>query len=277
VNTTIARALADARALGLARLDAQLLLAHHLQRSRTWLIAHDDAELDATQAQAFAADCRRRAAGEPLAYLIGTWTFCGLELQVTPAVLVPRPETELLVDWALELLAGPLAGVAAPSVLDLGTGSGAIALAVKQRWPAAQVSALDISSAALDVARANASRLGLEVDFKAGDWWSPAGNQRFDLALANPPYIAAGDPHLAALRHEPAQALSPGGNGLGAVERIVADAAGHLNPGGWLLLEHGHDQDAAVCAFLGEAGFQRPSTRRDLSGLARCSGGRWRG
>jgi len=277
VSFTIARALADARAAGLARLDAQLLLAHHLQCSRSWLIAHDDAELDAAQAQAYAADCRRRATGEPLAYLIGAWNFCGLELQVTPAVLVPRPETELLVDWALELLAGPLAGVAAPSVLDLGTGSGAIALAVKQRWPAARVSALDISPAALDVARANARRLGLEVDFAAGDWWSAAGAQRFDLALANPPYIAAGDPHLDALRYEPAQALSPGGNGLGAVERIVADASDHLNPGGWLLLEHGHDQDTAVRTLLQAAGFHRLSTRRDLAGLARCSGGRWRG
>jgi release factor glutamine methyltransferase len=277
MSVTVARALADARALGLARLDAQLLLSHHLQRTRTWLIAHDDAELDPAQARAFAADCRRRASGEPLAYLIGTWTFCGLELRVTPAVLVPRPETELLVDWALELLAGPLAAIAAPSVLDLGTGSGAIALALKQRWPAALVGALDVSPAALVVARANAERLGLEIDFAAGDWWSAARNRRFDLALANPPYIAAGDPHLESLRHEPVQALSPGGNGLGAVERIVVGAAGHLSPGGWLLLEHGHDQDAAVRSFLGAAGFQRLSTRRDLAGLARCSAGRWPG
>ena len=277
MSLTVARALADARALGLARLDAQLLLAHQLQRSRTWLIAHDEAELSAAQAQAFASDCRSRAAGEPLAYLVGRWTFCGLELQVTPAVLVPRPETELLVEWALQLLAGPLTDLPTPAVLDLGTGSGAIALAVKQSWPQARISASDASGSALAVARANADRLGLDLALAAGDWWQAAGDQRFDLALSNPPYIAGADPHLAALAHEPRQALTPGGDGLDAIRCIVAGAAAHLNPVGWLLFEHGHDQDAAVRALLAGAGFDAIATRHDLAGLARCTGGRWPG
>jgi len=275
MSLTVARALADARALGLARLDAQLLLAHHLQQSRSWLIAHDDSELASLQAQAFDDDCRRRAAGEPLAYLVGRWTFCGLELRVTPEVLVPRPETELLVEWALQLLAGPLAGIPKPAVLDLGTGSGAIALAIKQAWRPARVSATDASEAALAVARSNAERLGLDLAFAAGDWWQAVAGQRFDLALSNPPYIAADDPHLTALTHEPRQALTPGGDGLGAFRRIVTGAAAHLSPGGWLLFEHGHDQDAALRALLAGAGFDSIATRHALAELARCTGGRW--
>ena len=273
-GSTVAAALAAAQALGLPRLDAQWLLAHRLQQSRTWLLAHDDTPLTEPVAQAYAVDCRRRAAGEPLAYLLGEWAFCGLRLRVSPAVLIPRPETELAVDWGLELLAGSSGGDVAPQVLDLGAGSGAIALALKHRWPAAEVTAVDLSADALAVARDNALRLGLAVAFIQGDWWQPLAGRRFDLVVANPPYVAEADPHLAALRHEPLSALTPGGDGLGALERIVAGAAAHLNAGAWLLLEHGHDQDAAVRAQLAAAGFERIESRADLAGLPRCSGGR---
>lgn len=269
----VAQALADARALGVPRLDAQLLLARTLQRPRAWLIAHDDAPLSAAQQQGFEAGCGRRAAGEPLAYVLGEREFHGLKLQVNPAVLVPRPDTETLVDWGLALLAAmPQPG---PAVADLGTGSGAIALALKHGHAAARVSAVELSPTALEVARANGSRLGLDVQWHAGSWWQPLHGQRFDLVLSNPPYIADGDAHLLALRHEPLQALSPGGDGLSALRHIVQQAAPHLAPGGWLLLEHGHDQADAVCAMLHRAGFRDVTSRTDLAGHRRCSGGRW--
>ena len=267
-----AEALAAARGQGLDRLDAQLLLARVLQRPREWLIAHDDAPLSAGQQQRFAADCARRAAGEPLAYLLGEREFHGLMLQVGPAVLVPRPDTETLVDWALELLAD--APGTAPAIADLGTGSGAIALALKHARPDARVCAVEISPAALAVARANGQRLGLDVQWLAGSWWQPLQGRRFDLVSSNPPYIAAGDPHLPALRHEPLQALSPGGDGLSDLRHIVQAAPLHLQPGGWLLLEHGHDQAEAVRALLLQAGLTQVTTRRDLAGRPRCSGGR---
>ena len=243
-----------------------------LQRPREWLIAHDDAPLSAGQQQRFAADCARRAAGEPLAYLLGEREFHGLMLQVGPAVLVPRPDTETLVDWALELLAD--APGTAPAMADLGTGSGAIALALKHARPDARVCAVEISPAALAVARANGQRLGLDVQWLAGSWWQPLQGRRFDLVSSNPPYIAAGDPHLPALRHEPLQALSPGGDGLSDLRHIIQAAPLHLQPGGWLLLEHGHDQAEAVRALLLQAGLTQVTTRRDLAGRPRCSGGR---
>lgn len=273
---TVGAALAAARALGLDRLDAQLLLGHRLQRDRAWLIAHDDDALDSGAAQAFDDDCRRRAAGEPLAYLVGEREFHGLRLVLTPDVLVPRPDTETLVDWALALLRD--GGAAAPRVLDLGTGSGAVALAVANHHCASQVTATDLSPAALAVARANAQRLGLAPTWLQGRWWQAVpADARFDLVLSNPPYIAAGDPHLPALRHEPLLALSPGGDGLDALREIVAGAPAHLVPGGWLLLEHGWDQADAVTALLRSAGFEAIETRRDLADRPRCSGGRWRG
>ena len=271
-SVRVAEALAAARGQGLDRLDAQLLLARVLQRPREWLIAHDDAPLSAGQQQRFAADCARRAAGEPLAYLLGEREFHGLMLQVGPAVLVPRPDTETLVDWALELLAD--APGTAPAIADLGTGSGAIALALKHARPDARVCAVEISPAALAVARANGQRLGLDVQWLAGSWWQPLQGRRFDLVSSNPPYIAAGDPHLPALRHEPLQALSPGGDGLSDLRHIVQAAPLHLQPGGWLLLEHGHDQAEAVRALLLQAGLTQVTTRRDLAGRPRCSGGR---
>lgn len=275
---TVASLLADARAAGVDRLDAQLLLAHHLGRSRTWLLAHDEAAVDSALAAGLRDALARRAAGEPLAYLTGEKAFHGLRLQVSPAVLVPRPDTETLVDWALDLLGGALADRPAPAVLDLGTGSGAIALAVKQACPRAQLHAVDCSAAALAVARSNGERLGLAVQWWLGDWWAalPPGTTAFDLVLSNPPYVAAGDPHLAALVHEPALALTPpGGGGLASIEALLAGAPGHLAPGAWLLLEHGHDQPDAVRTRLAAAGFADLAHRVDLGGHRRCTGGRW--
>jgi release factor glutamine methyltransferase len=274
MNGTIAQALTLARATGLDRLDAQLLLGHVLGRPRTWLIAHDEDPLGEAEAAAYGNLCRRRADGEPLAYLVGEREFHGLALQVDAAVLVPRPETEVLVDWALELLAGELAANPAPQVVDLGTGSGAIALAVKHRHPAAVLTATDLSEPALAVARRNAERLALDVDFHDGAWWAPLPGRRFDLALSNPPYIAGGDPHLAALRHEPTLALTPGGDGLDSIRAIVAGAGAHLRAGGWLLIEHGWDQPEAVAALLQTHGFEAVATRGDLAGHGRCTGGR---
>jgi len=273
---TVADALREARAANVERLDAQLLLARLLNRPRSWLLAHDDAVLDTAAAAAWHALLARRAAGEPLAYLLGEKEFRGLMLKVDPRVLVPRPETEHLVDWALELLDGALHDRAAPRVIDLGTGSGAIAIAVRHAHPAADMTATDASEAALAVARDNAQRLGLAIRFAAGSWWSAvpgAAGAGFDLALSNPPYVAERDPHLAALNHEPAAALTPGGDGLGALRAIIAGAAQRLAPGGWLLVEHGFDQADAVQALLRAHGFASIETRADLAGQPRCSGG----
>jgi release factor glutamine methyltransferase len=267
--TSVAQALAAARAAGLDRLDAQLIVAWLLQQSRSWVIAHDDAPLDALQAASAEAAFARRAEGEPLAYLLGEKDFHGLRLHVDLNVLVPRPDTELLVDWALELLPK----MKSPRVVDLGTGSGAIALAVKHAHPKAMLLATDLSLAALEVARGNAQRLGLDVAFLRSAWWDGLADQRFDLVLSNPPYIAAGDSHLAALRHEPVLALSPGGDGLDALREIVAGAPSHMAPGAWLLLEHGYDQADAVAELLRVHGFRDIETRRDLGGQPRCTGG----
>ncbi len=274
-STSLAALLAAARPLGVDRLDAQLLAAHVLGRSRAWVVAHGDALVDAAALQALQPLLQRRAAGEPLAHLTGEREFYGLALTVTPDVLVPRPDTETLVDWALELLRGPLSSVAAPRVVDLGTGSGAIALAVKHGCPRAEVHGIDISAAALDVARRNGERLGLAVHWHQGAWWSPVAPLQFDLALANPPYVAPGDPHLWSLRHEPALALTPrddAGDGLADIERIVSGAPGHLPRGAWLLLEHGVAQAQAVREGLLRNGFRAPGTRTDLAGRERVTG-----
>ncbi|MBC8056589.1 MAG: peptide chain release factor N(5)-glutamine methyltransferase [Rhizobiales bacterium] len=269
VPRTVAAALAEAKTLGLDRLDAQLLLAQVLGRPRPWLLAHGEEALDAAQSGAFDALSARRASGEPLAYLVREKSFHGLTLQVDPNVLVPRPDTELLVDWAIELLTG----TARRRVVDLGTGSGAIALAVKHACPAVSMLATDISAEALDVARRNAERLGLDVAMLQSAWWRGLEGRRFEVVLANPPYIAASDPHLPALQHEPALALTPGVDGLEALREIVVGAPDHLAPGGWLLLEHGFDQAAAVQALLRAEGFADVETRRDLGGQPRCTGG----
>lgn len=269
---TVASLLKAARAAGVDRLDAQLLIAHVLQRSRAWLIAHEDAALDSRQLAQAQAALERRAAGEPIAYLLGEKEFHGLMLGVTADVLVPRPDTEVLVEWGLELLKAASPGA---DVADLGTGSGAIALALKQACPLANVCAVDASTAALAVARSNGERLGLAVEWLHSHWWSALASRRFDLVVSNPPYIAEGDPHLDALQHEPQQALTSGVDGLDAIREIVTQAPAHLRPGAWLLLEHGHDQAPAVALLLQARGFEAVSTRRDLAGLPRCTGGRW--
>jgi release factor glutamine methyltransferase len=263
-------ALAQARAARVERLDAQRLLEHLLARPRSWLLAHDDAPLDAAQATRWQSLLDRLAAGEPLAYLVGEAGFHGLLLQVDASVLVPRPDTEVLVDWAIELLAG----TAGRRVVDLGTGSGAIALAVKHACPDASVLATDLSDGALAVAQANARRLRLDIALQRSAWWAGLEGRRFDLVLSNPPYIAAGDPHLAALSHEPSVALSPGGDGLDALRQIIAEAGDHLAADGRVLLEHGHDQAAAVQAVLRTHGFVDVETRRDLGARPRCTGAR---
>ncbi|MEO7071976.1 MAG: peptide chain release factor N(5)-glutamine methyltransferase [Rhodanobacter sp.] len=256
-----------------ARADAEALLLHVLDRPRSWLFAHAD-ETAAMEVQtAFLALVERRAAGEPVAYLTGRRGFWSLDLQVTPATLIPRAETELLVELALARLPTATAG----RVLDLGTGSGAVALALAQERPQAQVTASDASTAALAVARGNARRLGLErVRFVAGDWFAPLANELFDLIVANPPYIEAGDPHLQRgdLRYEPPAALASGTDGLDAIRAITRDARGHLQAGGWLLLEHGWRQGAAVAQLLRDAGYADVFTGQDMEHRDRVSGGR---
>jgi len=268
---TVRAAAEHARALGVDRLDAQLLLAHVLQRERTWIIAHDDATLDPLQAESLRELAARRAAGTPLAQLVGGREFRGLWIAVTGDVLVPRPETELLVERALAALQDRGSGA---RLLDLGTGSGAIALAVKAARADTLVAASDREATALAVARANAARLGLEIEFRAGSWWDPWRDCRFDIVVANPPYIAAQDPHLAALVHEPAAALIGGADGLDALRAIVQDAPRHLEGAGWLLLEHGQDQADAVRTLLLSRGLRAVRTWRDLSGAERATGGR---
>lgn len=270
---TIGRALAGAAALGIERIDAQLLLLHALGRARhdrAWLLAHDSDALPPEAARTFSLLCARRTRGEAVAYLIGEKEFYGLRLMVDARVLIPRPDTETLVDWAIDVLAG----LAAPRVLDLGTGSGAIALAIQQARPDARVDAVDRSAGALEVARANARALGLPVHFVQSDWLAGAAGP-YQLIVSNPPYIAEGDPHLPALAHEPQDALVSGLSGLDDIRHIVRNASAHLAAGGWLLLEHGHDQAAAVRALLAENGFTQPKSHKDLSGIERCSGAQY--
>lgn len=253
---------------GLVPVDGRVLLAHVLDRDRAWLLAHADDELARVDADAFFALAKRRREGEPVAYLTGQREFWGLDLAVTPAVLVPRPETETLVEALLERIPADRPA----SVLDLGTGCGAIALAVASERPLARVLATDASRDALDVARGNAQRLNLRnAEFLRSDWYAGVPPQRFDAVAANPPYVAAGDPHLAEgdLRFEPRVALSPGGDGLGALRTIVAGAASHLAPGGVLAVEHGHDQSVAVARLFEAAGFAAVVARRDLAGIPR--------
>lgn len=273
---TVGQALSQAAVLGLDRLDAQLLLLHALGRPQTdrgWLLAHDTQEMSAQAQEKFLPHCQRRAAGEPLAYLVGHKEFFGLDLFVDRRVLIPRPDTETLVEWALELLACRPA-LDPPRVIDLGTGSGAIALAIKKHWPQVLIEAVDASAGALEVARENAQRLSLGVAFRQASWLTGT-NERYDLILSNPPYVAANDRHLEALSHEPLNALVAGTDGLADLRSIIAQAPAQLRPGGWLLLEHGWDQTQAVCNLLRAAGFESIAGRCDLAGLERCSGGKW--
>lgn len=253
--------------------EAALLLAHVISRDRGWLYAHGDAEVPAGVVARFEALVARRAAGEPVAYLVGRRGFWRFDLAVTPDTLVPRPETELLVELALARIPAE----AAARVADLGTGSGAIALAIALERPRATVVATDRSDAALEVARGNAAALGLgNVSFRAGDWLQPLAGERFDVIASNPPYIADGDAHLGQgdLRFEPRGALASGADGLDAIRAIVRDAPAHLHPGGWLLLEHGWEQGEATRALLRDAGFAEVETQRDLEGRDRVTLGR---
>ncbi|MEJ2789997.1 MULTISPECIES: peptide chain release factor N(5)-glutamine methyltransferase [unclassified Pseudoxanthomonas] len=256
-----------------ARHEAEHLLLHVLGRDRAWLFAHGDDALPAESAAAFEDLLARRMVGEPLAYLLGQRGFWTLDLQVSPATLIPRPETERLVELALARLPPDHA----LRVADLGTGSGAIALAIASERPLAQVVATDISAEALDVAGANAQANGIaNVAFRHGSWLAPLAGERFDLIASNPPYIAEDDPHLAQgdLRFEPPSALSSGRDGLDAVRAIVLAAPDHLVPGGWLLLEHGWDQGAPVRALLMARGFIDVATETDLEHRDRITLGR---
>jgi release factor glutamine methyltransferase len=265
---TVAQAIHWAQAQTLDRLDAQLLVLHAMGRAahdRAWLLAHDTDALPEAAHASLQAAVLRRAAGEPLAYITGHKEFFGLDLQVDARVLVPRPDTETLVEWALEVLP------AYAQAIDLGTGSGAIALALKHTRPDLRLSAVDFSADALAVASANAQRLHLDVQFAQGSWLEGVQG-RFDAIVSNPPYIASADHHLAALKHEPLQALASGTDGLDDIRTIITQAVSHLLPGGWLLLEHGHDQATAVRSLLADAGLQHAQSRRDLAGIERCSG-----
>ena len=258
------------------RTDAEALLLHALSRPRSWLIAHADDALAMDVQTAYAALVERRAAGEPVAYITGRSGFWSLELEVTPATLIPRADTERLVELALERLPRDRAC----RVADLGTGSGAIALAIASERPLAQVLATDASAAALLVARRNAQRLGVaNVSFAQGDWLLPLAGQRFDVIVSNPPYIEAADPHLAQgdLRFEPASALASGHDGLDDIRRIARDSRDHLIPAGWLLFEHGWNQGAAARELLHTAGYTEMFTAQDLERRDRVSGGRWDG
>ena len=271
---TIAQALQHAQALGLTRLDAQVLLLHVMgqdSHARAWLLTHDQTPLSQAQQLAFAKAIERRLQQEPVAYITGVKEFFGLPLQIDARVLDPRADTETLVDWALSLLPDD----APARVLDLGTGSGAIALAVQHARAQAQVWAVDAHEDALTVACANAQRLNLPVHFLHSHWLRNV-NGRFDLVLSNPPYIAEHDPHLPALLHEPMHALVAGADGLKDIRDIVSSAPAHLRDGGWLLIEHGHDQAMAVCDLLRQAGFGAVQSRSDLAGIARCSGGQFK-
>jgi len=268
-GATISAALAQS---GLVSLDAQVLLAHVVGQDRAWLVAHGRDAIERERLDAFLALARRRREGEPVAYLTGTREFWGLSLAVSPAVLIPRPETETLVELALARLPEDRN----VRVLDLGTGSGAIALAVAHERPRATILATDASVDALDVARANARRLGLaNVEFILSDWYASLAPSStggaFDLIVSNPPYIDAADPHLREgdVRYEPARALTPGGSGTAAILRVVAGARERLVSGGSLAVEHGYDQADAVRAMFAAAGFREIVDVRDLAGILR--------
>lgn len=276
--TTVAQALDQARQAGMARIDAQLLLLHALGKdphNRAWLIAHDDDGIAPALLATFQQFCARRLQQEPVAYITGRKEFYGLPLQVSAQVLDPRPDTEILVDWALECVAA----LKAPRILDLGTGSGAIALALQSQRPDACVVAVDLSAAALQVAQANAQALKLPVTFLQGSWFAPvieSGQAPFDLIVSNPPYLAEDDPHLPSLLHEPLSALvSQGEAGLHDLECIAVAAKAHLKQGAWLLLEHGWQQHPPMRDFMQAQGWSHVQGRQDLAGHTRCTGGQW--
>lgn len=256
------------------RTDAEVLLAYALSKPRSWLIAHANDVLSAEHTSAYNVLVEQRQAGEPVAYITGRRGFWSLELEVTPDTLIPRPETELLVELALQHLPRDRAC----RVLDLGTGSGAIALALARECPQAQLVATDVSIDTLAVAQRNARRHHIaNISFLHGDWFAPLDHRPFDVIVSNPPYIESDDPHLQQgdLRYEPLRALAAGRDGFDAIRRIVADAGQHLLPGGWLLFEHGWNQGEGARELLRHAGFVELSTARDLEQRERVSLGRW--
>ncbi|RJG07232.1 peptide chain release factor N(5)-glutamine methyltransferase [Noviherbaspirillum cavernae] len=250
-------------------LETRILLTHALKLSRVQLITQGERVLTHDEAQYLSALLQRRADGEPIAYIVGEREFYGLAFEVTPAVLIPRPETELLVELALERL--PQNG----RVLDMGTGSGAIAIAIAHSRPDATVTALDVSQDALAVARRNAQRHAADIRFVQSDWFEALDEQRFELIVSNPPYIVAGDDHLSQgdLRFEPLSALTDHGDGLDCLRTIVSGARDRLAPGGFLLMEHGYDQAAHVRALLTERQFHAVQSWCDLAGIERVTGG----
>jgi release factor glutamine methyltransferase len=252
------------------RLDARLLLQYATGCSHTDLLARPETPVSAPAHAQFAEWIERRAAGEPLAYLVGETEFRGRVFQVSPAVLIPRPETEVLIDLALE----KLRGLAAPRVLDLGTGSGIVAISLALEYPSATVVAVDLAKEIISVARNNTGRLSANIDFRQGDWFAPVAGEHFDLIVSNPPYVAAGNPHLErdGLPFEPRLALTDGADGLTCIRRIVSAAPSFLNEGGWLLFEHGYDQGAASRNLLTAAALKSPTTFPDLAGIDRVSG-----
>ncbi len=254
----------------LSPLETRILLTHALNLSRVQLITQSERPLTAEEAQRLSALFRRRIAGEPIAYIVGEREFYGLALHVTPDVLIPRPETELLVELALERL--PQNG----RILDMGTGSGAIAVAAAHTRPDAAATALDVSEAALAVAHRNATRHGVNVAFLQSDWYQALADRQFDVVVANPPYIVAGDIHLSQgdLRFEPIGALTDHADGLSALRVIVAGASKHLASSGWVLMEHGYDQACAVRGLLSAHGFTDVQSWQDLAGIERVSGGK---
>lgn len=249
--------------------EARLLLARAVGRDAAWIEAHRDEPLPAPVATQYQSWVQRRAEGEPIAYILGTREFYGRAFDVGPAVLIPRPETELLVDRVKALVAG----MASPALADLGTGSGCIAITLALEHPGAQVTAVERSAPALAVARANAERLGAAITLEAGSWLEPLAGRRFDVIAANPPYIAAADPHLLEgdVRREPPSALASGPDGLDDLRAIITAAPGHLRPGGWLCLEHGYDQAAALRSVLAAAGGVEITQHADLAGILRVS------
>lgn len=269
---TVDQTVSQAITMGVPRLEAQMLLLHALGRplnDRAWLVINSDAPLKPDTHSTFSQFVQRRLATEPVAYITGRKEFFGLMLQVDARVLDPRPDTETLVEWALEQLPTETT----QRVLDLGTGSGAVALALQHHRPQNQITAVDASADALAVAQANAHRLQLPVHFIHSDWMA-AVLGRFEMIVSNPPYVVDGDPHLSALTHEPLQALTSGPDGLDDIRQIIAQAPSRLVPGGWLLLEHGWDQAKAVQTLLDQAGFEQVQSRQDLAGVDRCTGGR---